>query len=197
METNSPLINELLEFLGESPTKGSDPNMTTLLRQGQAAQQWLLTHYLPSWLELIGSLVDCEYPQARAHRVQLRALSRMSEHLDAKNADANQIMMLHSIETLLQSTLRTMNRAPAERDLQWGLWGRDVPLSIVHGFRETDFMNPMLCEGIAPCCMYAAFLVSQVVTDHGVADEIASKMFEQKPRQLIEIMREIPAAPEA
>lgn len=197
MGTNSPIINSLLDFLGENPVLGSDPNMTTLLRQGQIAQGWLVSNYLAAWLELIGGTIDCDYPLANAHRVQLRALSRMAEQISADSSDSQQIFGLHGIESMLKSTLRNMGGYPDERDLQWGIWARDVPMSIAYAFSETTFLNPLICEGIAPCCMYAAFLVSQVVTDDGVADEIAEKMFEQKPRALIEIMRSVPDSPEA
>lgn len=197
MDTPSPIINGLLDYLGEEPALGSDPNMTTLLRQGQAAQEWLLSNYLAAWLELIGGIVDCDYPLAKARRVQLRALSRLSEYLDANQPESQLIVELHNTEAMLQSTLRNMGGFPAERDMQWGIWARDVPMSIAYAFNDTTFLNPVICEGIAPCCMYAAFLVSQVVTDDGVAEEIADKMFEEKPRALIEIMRSIPDSPEA
>ncbi len=196
METPSPLINGLLDYLGEEPMLGS-PNMTTLLRQGQVAQEWLVTNYLASWLELIGGLVDCEYPLAKRFRVQYRALARLTQYLDPRDAESNQIVELRSVEANLQSTLRVMAGHPSERGMQWGIWARDVPMSIAHAFSDTAFLNPLICEGIAPCCMYAAFLVSQVVTDDGVAEEIAEKMFEEKPRALIEIMRSLPTAPEA
>lgn len=197
METQSPLINSLLDYLDEPPVLGSEPNMTTLLRQGQAAQEWLLTHYLPAWLEIIGGLVDCDYPLGRAHRVQLRALARLAERLDANSLDSEQIMMLNSVESLIKGTLRIMNKTPSERDMQWGLWARDVPMSIAYAFSETTFLNPLICEGIAPCCMFAAFLVSMVVTDSGVAEEIEERMFGEKPRVLVELMRTIPDSPEA
>lgn len=197
METHSPIINSLLDYLDEPPVLGSDPNMTTLLRQGQAAQEWLLTHYLASWLELVGGIVDCDYPLARPFRVQLRALARLAEHLDAGHSDSEQIMHLTSVEAMLKSTLRSMNGSPSERDMQWGLWARDVPMSIAYAFSETTFLNPMICEGIAPCCMFAAFLVSMVVTDDGVAEEIEERMFGEKPRVLVDLMRSIPDSPEA
>ncbi len=168
--------------------------MTTLLRQGQVAQEWLLTNYLTAWLELVGGTVDCDYPLAKAYRVQLRALARMAEHLSASDPGSQQIVELHHIEAMLQSTLRSMGGYPAERDMQWGIWARDVPLSVAYGFGETEFLDPTICHGIAPCCMYAAFLVSQVVTDAGVAEEIAQKMFEEKPRALVEIMRSLPVS---
>ncbi len=197
METPSPIINGLLDYLGEEPMRDSDPNRTTLLRQAQVAEAWLLSNYLAAWLELIGGLVDCDYPLARAYRVQLRALSRLAGHIDINGPTSSQIVALNSVESMLQSTLRSMGVCPSERDMQWGIWARDVPMSIAYGFSETTFLNSFICEGIAPCCMYAAFLVSQIVTDDGVAEEISGKMFEAKPRALIEIMRSIPDAPEA
>jgi hypothetical protein len=192
---SSPLTNHLLEFLGEPPMPGSVANPTTLLRQGQAAQEWLLSHYLTSWLELIGGLVEAGYPKATAFRSQLRANARLAEYIDADNS--NQVFCLESIRASLQSTLRMMGGYPSERDMQWGVWARDVPMSIAYAFDESEFMDAVVCESIAPCCMYAAFLVSHVVEDAGVAEEIASAMFEQKPRALVEILRSLPTAPEA
>lgn len=197
MDSPSPIIDNILDYLGEPPAGGSGANMTTLLRQGQAAQEWLLTHYLPSWLELIGGLVDCDYPLARAHRVQLRALGNQADCIAACASEAEQVVLLYGVESLLRSNLRHMHVSPRERDLQWGLWARDVPMSIAHAFTESEFMNPLICEGIAPVCMLSAFLVSQVVTDDGVAETISHKMFEEKPRALIDIVRGIPSSPEA
>jgi hypothetical protein len=193
----SPLINNLLDYLGEEPIVGSDPNMTTLLRHGQAAQEWLLTQYLGSWLELVGGLVGCGYPLALAHRPMMHALSRLGEKLNPALSVTDQVFFLGSVHDHLQSILRRMNGFPDERSMQWGIWARDVPMAIVYGFSETSFLNPLICEGIVPCCMYAALLVSQVVTDDGVAEEIEDKMFEAKPRALAELLRELPAAPEA
>lgn len=196
MNLPSTIINNILDCLGETPTM-AEVNMTTLLRQGHTAQQWLLTHYLPSWLELIGGLVGCDYPVARTHRVQLRTLGNQAEHINARASEYEQIAALYGIESLLRSNLRHMHVSPSERDLQWGIWARDVPMSIAHAFTESEFMNPIICEGIAPVCMLSAFLVSHVVTDDGVAEEISSRMFEEKPRALIELMRSIPSSPEA
>lgn len=176
---------------------GSEANMTTLLRQAQVAQEWLIKNYLGCWLELIGGTIECDYPLARAHRVQLRSLANLVDHVDPLSPQTDQFMRLHSVSTMLQSTLRSMGGAPRERDLQWGIWARDVPTAIAYALEESEFMDPLICEHIAPCCMFAAFLVSRVVTDDGVADEISGKMFEEKPRLLMQLLRELPTAPEA
>jgi len=196
MET-SPLTNNLLDFLGEEPVFGTDPNPAKLLQQGQVAQAWLLETYLAAWLELIGGLVDCEYPIALAFRPSLRAIARLAELIDPGLSLPEQIEQLTSMQTYLKSTLKMMNTVPREREFQWGIWARDVPMSIAYGFEEVEFLDPLVCRDIAPVCMYAAFLVSLVVTDSGVAEEISSKMFGELPRQLVELLRSLPAVPEA
>ena len=193
----SPLINHLLDYLGEDSDSEATLNNTTLLRHAQIAQEWLLTHYLRAWLELVGALVECKYPVALRHQVQLRALARLAETVDSNSSVAEQHLLLESIHTYLRSTLKIMNGLPTERSMQWGVWANEVALSIAYGFSETDFLDAMICQSIAPCCMYASFLVSQVVEDEGVASEISSKMFEQKPRALLELLRRAPVAPEA
>ena len=197
MEDPSPLTNNLLEFLGEPPVTGSAPNATTLMRQAEAAEKWLYKIYLGSWLTLIGSLVDAEYPLALSFRVQLRALSRLEEQLDPLSPPVNQVVLLQSVQTHLRSTLKRMNLYPEERGLQWGIWARDVPMAVASGFDETEFLDAHICKDIAPCVMYAALLVSEVVTDDGVAEEIEATMFGELPRSLIELLRGVPSAPEA
>ncbi len=197
MENTSPIIDHLLDYLEEPLVVGSGANMTTVLRQALAAQEWLLTQYLGSWLELVGGVVDCEYPHAMRFRAQLRAIGRLAERVSAATPNQEQVVLLESIQSCLKTTLRSMNIVPRDRDLQWGIWARDIPMAIATAFGETGFLDPLICEGIAPCCMYAALLVSQVVTDDGVAEEIADKMFEEKPRALVELMRGLPVAPEA
>jgi len=197
MDTSSPVINHLLDFLGESPLQAPDPNPTTLLRHGQVAQEWMLKCYLHSWLELIESLVQCDYPEARAHRLMFRAVAGLREDIDPAFDPQRQSVFLHSVTTHLQSTARAVGGYPDERSLQWGIWARDIPLSVVYGFEETSFMDSSTCQDIAPPCMYAAFLVSQVVTDEGAAEEIEETMFEVLPRALVTLLRSLPDAPEA
>lgn len=198
MQTQSPLEYHLLEYLGEDPFTAQDPkNLTTLLRHGQIAQEWLIREYLGAWLELIGGLVDASYPLALRNRVRFRALARLAEQLDPALPPAEQVSFLHSTQTHLQSTLRSMSICPSERDMQWGLWSRDIPVAIAFGFTETEILSPLVCEGVGQVCMYAALLVSQVVTDDGVAEEIVGRMFESKPRALLELLRGVPDAPEA
>ncbi len=197
MEDTSPLTNSLLEFLGEPPVLGPDTNPTTLMRQAEEAQRWLYKIYLGSWLELVGSVVEAGYPLARSHQSSLRAISRLEEQLDPLSHASHQVVFLHSVQTYLRSALKHMDIYPEERGLQWGIWARDVPMAIAHGFDETDFLDALICKDIAPCVMYAALLVSEVVTDEGTAEEIAETMFEELPRLLIELLRAVPAAPEA
>ncbi len=198
MDTASPLEYHLLDYLGEDPfAPTKDKNFTTLLRHGQVAQEWLIKAYLGAWLELVGGLVDCEYPLAMRHRVQLRAISRLAEQLDPGLTPAEQVSFLVSVQTYLQSVLRRMAVCPSDRDMQWGIWGKDVPTAIAYGFGDTGILSPLVCESIAQCTMYAALCVSQCVTDDGVAEEIITQMFEAKPRALLELLRAVPDAPEA
>lgn len=198
MHTHSPLEYHLLEYLGEDPFAVQNPkNPTTLLRHGQIAQEWLIKAYLGAWLELIGGLVDASYPLALRYRAQFRALARLGERLDPSLPPAEQVSFLMGAQHHLQSTLRSMAECPSERDMQWGLWGRDIPVAIAFGFTDTEILSPLVCESIGQCCMYAALLVSQVVTDDGVAEEIVGQMFEAKPRALLELLKTIPDAPEA
>jgi len=198
MQTQSPLEYHLLDYLGEDAFVVKDPkNLTTLLRHGQIAQEWLLKAYLGAWLELVGGLVDCEYPRALRNRVQLRALSRLGEQLDPSLSPTEQLSFLQSVLTHLQSTLRHMSVCPSSRDMQWGIWGKDVPMAIAYGCVDAQVVSPLISESIADCCMYAALLVSHCVTDYGVAEEIVTRMFEAKPRALLELLQAVPDAPEA
>jgi hypothetical protein len=197
MEDPSPLTNGLLEFLGEPPVLDAHANPTTLIQQAQVAEAWLFKVYLGSWLELIGGLVGAGYPLATAFQPSLRAISRLAERLVPGLPVTNQVVLLQSVQTYLRSTLKLMHLYPEERGLQWGIWARDVPMAIAWGFDETDYLDALICKDIAPCVMYAALLVSEVVTDDGVAEEISEKMFGELPRSLVELLRAVPAAPEA
>ncbi len=198
MQTHSPLEYHLLEYLGEDPFVVQDQkNLTTLLRQGQVAQAWAVQEYLGAWLELVGGMVEASYPLALRHRVRFRAISRLGEQLDPARPPAEQVSFLMSVQTYLQSLLRTISICPAARDMQWGIWGRDVPMAVAYGFSDTTILEPLVCESVSQCCMYAALLVSQCVTDDGVAEEIVTKMFEEKPRALLELLQAVPDAPEA
>lgn len=172
-------------------------NPATLMCQAQVAQDWLFQVYLGAWLDLIGGLVDAGYPLAGAFRPSLRAIGRLTEQLTPDLPVAEQVMLLASVQHHLRSTLRLMGLYPEERGLQWGIWARDVPMAIAYGFDETDFLDALICKDVAPCVMYAALLVSEVVTDTGVAEEIEATMFGELPRSLIELLRSVPAAPEA
>lgn len=193
---DSALTNNLLDFLGEPPVD-AETNLTTVLRHGVVAQEWLLKTYLKDWLVLLGATVDAEYDLAKAHRVTIRALARFSERIDPALTPLEQIQFLNSIETHLKSLLRHISGYPQERDLQWGIWSRDVPMHIAYGFSEAQILDPVICECIAPVCMLLAFLVSQIVSDSGVAEEIEETMFGKLPRQLLELIRQLPEAPEA
>ena len=195
MESAS-LSNHLLEYLGEEPVVPQNSNPTTLLRHGQIAQEWLLKSYLGAWIELIGGLVDCDYQVARANARVFKAVALQAKRIDPGLTNTEQIFFLGGLQAALQHAARSCGVA-TERSMQWGVWARDVPMAIAHGFSDTDFLNPVICEGIAPCSMYAAFLVSQTVTDTGVSEEIASKMFEELPRVLLDVLQRVPAAPEA
>jgi len=198
MDTSSPLEYHLLDYLGEDPFVVKDPkNLTTLLRHGQIAQEWLVKEYLGAWLELVGGVVEASYPLALRHRVLLRSLARYAEHLDPSLPTVEQVSFLTSLQLGIQGALRLMSVCPSERDMQWGLWGRDVPMAIAYGCTDSEVVSPIVCEAVSQCCMYAALLVSQCVTDDGVAEEIVSRMFEAKPRTLLELLRATPDAPEA
>jgi hypothetical protein len=192
----TPLADHLLDYLGEGPSSPVAHNLTTVMRQGQAAQEWLLVEYLGAWLDLISGLVTAEYPLAVKYAGAIRAIGRLKHQLSAELDVSEQVFFLKGLEDSIKGVARFTGVA-TERSMQWGIWGKDIPASIGYGFSETDVLSPLICEGIAPVCMYAAFLVSQVVTDEGVAEEVADKMFETMPRQLLELLRGIPSAPEA
>lgn len=196
METKSPIENGLLDYLGEGLAMGPRLNPTTLLRHGQIAQEWLLSSYLGAWLELIGGLVDCDYPLARAHAVQFRALARLGKEIDPGLCGNDQVFFLGSLESLLKFSCKSAG-TPHTRAMQWGVDARDVAMAVVDGFIDSKILNPVICEAAVPCAMYAAFLVSQVVTDAGVAEEIAVKMFEELPRGILDTIRRVPESPEA
>jgi len=197
MEDPSPLTSGLLEILGEPPMAGLAPNPTTLIRQAEVAQDWLFQVYLGSWLQLVGGLVEAGYPLAKSFRGPLRAIGRLTDRLVPDLDLAEQVVLLQSVQHHLRSTLRLMGLYPEERGLQWGIWARDVPMAIAYGFDETEFLDALICKDVAPCVMYAALLVSEVVTDDGVAEEIVESMFGEMPRSLVELIRGVRAAPEA
>ena len=176
---------------------GLAPNPTTLIRQAEVAQDWLFQVYLGSWLQLVGGLVEAGYPLAKSFRGPLRAIGRLTDRLVPDLDLAEQVVLLQSVQHHLRSTLRLMGLYPEERGLQWGIWARDVPMAIAYGFDETEFLDALICKDVAPCVMYAALLVSEVVTDDGVAEEIVESMFGEMPRSLVELIRGVRAAPEA
>lgn len=196
METSSPIENNLLDYLGEEPVMGREPNLTTVLRQGQIAQEWLLTAYLGAWLQLIGGLVKCDYPLAMGRAEAFLAVARLEQQIDPGLSAIDQVFFLENTQTYIKLLAKNTG-VPSTRSMQWGIWARDVAVAITAGFVESDILNPVICEALTPCCQYAAFVVSQVVTDDGVAEEISAKMFEALPRVLLNIIQRTPAAPEA
>lgn len=195
----SPIINNLLDSLGEEPLAGEEANATTLLKQAEVAVDWLLRDYLYSWLELARGLVGCSYPQALAYRVRLNVIADMRLDLDtvAKGSSTEKVFFLAGLETHLRSLLSGMPGSPSSRSLQWGVDARDIGAAIGYGFREAAFLDDGIPGQVSACAMLTAFLVSQIVTDDGVAEEIAERMFVTKPMLLIEKLQELPAAPEA
>ncbi len=192
----TPLADHLLDYLDEDPAPVVAYNLTTLMRQGQVAQEWLLTEYLGTWLDLLGGLVTCGYPLAVKYAGALRAIGALKGQLDASKDVAEQVFFLKGCEDSIRGVARFCGVA-SERSMQFGVWARDIPIALAYGFSETDILSPLICEGIAPVCMYAAFLVSQVVTDEGVAEEVSDRMFETLPRELLTLLSSLPAAPEA
>jgi len=193
----NPLTYHLRDYLHEDLNIQSTPtSLTTLMHHGQAAQQWLLTEYLGQWLKLVEDLLACDYPLARKHARLILGLGALGRQLPDPRDEALQVFFLEGIQGRLKDLGRGTNVASA-RSMQWGVWARDVPTAIADAFGETDVLDPLVCRGVAPCCMYAAFVVSQIVTDEGVAEEIAQKMFEDLPRELLRYLDRLPAAPEA
>jgi len=192
----TPLTDHLLEYLCEEYHLTVAYSLTTLMHEGQVAQEWLLTKYLAAWLNLIGGCVDAGYPLALRHGRALRAIQKLELQIDAARDVSDQVFFLRGVEDSIKGVARFCG-VPDERSMQWGVWGRDVPIAMAYGFSETEVLSPLICEGIAPCCMYAAFLVSLVVTDEGTAEEIADRMFEVMPRELLDLLQRLPAAPEA
>ena len=194
----SPIVNNLLDSLGEEPLAGEEVNVTTLLKQAEVSVDWLLRDYLYSWLELARWLVGCSYPQALAYRVRLNVIADMRLDLDtvAKGSVSEKVFFLGGIETHLRSLLSSMPAAPSSRSLQWGVDARDVAAAIGYGFKESAFLDDGIPGQVASCSMLCAFLVSQIVTDDA-AEEIAGRMFLAKPMALIEKLQALPPAPEA
>lgn len=190
------LTEHLLEYLSIDEPPHAVNNDTTLLHQAAASQEWLLTKYLATWLELLGELVQCDYPLARSNAINLRAVSRLREYLEPTAGAERLSFILETIDRNLRQ-LALYTKVPQDRAMQWGIWARDVPMSIAYAFAERPFLDSSLCKEIASCCMYGAFVVSQIVTDSGAADEIEDRMFEEMPRDLLGLMQSTPPAPEA
>ena len=196
----SPIINNLLDSLGEEPLAGEEVNATTLLKQAEVAVSWLLQDYLFSWLEIAGGTIGCSYPQALAYRVRLRVISDMRldlERLTKSGSVSEKVFFLGGVETHLRSLAGNMNLAPSSRSLQWGVDARDIAAAVGYGFREAAFLDDGIPGQVASCAMLTAFLVSQIVTDDGVAEEIAGRMFTVKPYELVDLLQGLPVAPEA
>jgi len=195
----SAITESLLEYLGEeerAPLPIANP--ATVLLQGERAQAWLLEKYLHAWLGIIGGLPTAGYPRAKSLGVAMRLNSLGSEaaELHRPRSRLDTLFMLEGLLVVLRSVCASVNR-PDERSMQWGIWARDVPMSVAYGFTESEILDPVICEGVATCCMYSAYLVSMVVADEGVAEEVADRMFERLPRELLGLLRDTPAAPEA
>lgn len=192
---NTAITYHLHDYFGVDATI-DHVNPTTLLRQATVAQEWLLTKYLSTWLEVVGSLVECDYPLAKSNAINLRAVAGLREHLDPAADHATLSFLLASVDRNLRH-LALYTKLPQDRAMQWGIWARDVPMSIAHALTEQPFLDGAICKEIASCCMYAAFVVSQIVTDSGVADELEMRLFEEMPMELLGLLSAVPAAPEA
>lgn len=192
------LTNHLLDYLHEDDEQRrlSPCSQATLLQHGMVAQEWLLKSYLDGWLKLLGGTVFCEYPLARRHAASIRGIERMRDALDPTLSTADQVFLLRGLEDALKG-VAAFTGAPSQRSLQWGVWGREVPAALALAFEQSDDLSPVVCEAIAACCMYAAFLMSQIVTDSGTADEVGDSMFEQEPRVLLKLLDGLPEAPAA
>lgn len=190
------LIAHLLDSLEEDPSDVAPVNNTTLHRQATVATRWLMEQYLFSWLELLEGAIKCEYPHALANRVRLQVLANLRRDLQPEDT-GKCVFVLAGIETHLRAMLRDLHVAPDERSMQWGIWARDVPVSIAYGFQDSGFLDDTVPKQIAVCSMLCAFLMSLLVEDDGVEQEIASRMFDEKPRVLLDLLRAIPDAPEA
>lgn len=189
------LLTHLLDSLDEDTTTPT-VNDTTLHHQATAATRWLVQDYLFSWLELAEGAIKAEYPRALTHRIRLQVLSNLRHDFEGKGI-GECIFLLASIETHLRSILADLRLAPDDRALQWGIWGRDIPISVAFGFQDAGFLDDTLPKQIATCTMQLAFLMSQLVEDDGVAEEISARMFDKKPRELVKLLQRIPQAPEA
>lgn len=196
--TTSPLTEHLHEYLHEEPSAAPAANLATVLKQGERAQDFLWEKYLGAWLDVIGGLPQAGYSRAnrKGFAQRLERLGKTAAELREERTKTEAVFFLESLRFLLSGACAEVNRAD-ERSMQWGLWARDVPMSIAYGFSESAVLDPLICEGIAPCCMYAAYLTSMIVEDEGVAEEIEYRFFEQLPRELLTLVRETPAAPEA
>lgn len=192
---NTALTYHLNDYLGIDVS--IDPaSATTLMQQAMQAQEWLRATYLPEWLELLGGLVVCDYPLARSNAAALRGVCDMRSTIEQATDIAQLEFALANIERNVR-TIATSTKLPRDRAMQWGIWARDVPMAIAHGLAEQPFLDAGVCKAIAGCCMYCAYVTSQIVTDDGVAEEIAMRMFEVMPRELLALLSSAPPAPEA
>lgn len=190
------LSSHLAEYLHDD-TSAAAANPATLLMQAERAQQWLIDVYLTEWLQLVGELPASRAKSSSvAMRLRLRILGREAAQLAKPRDKAELVFYLESLHTILRSAAREIG-APDSRAMQWGVWGRDIPMAMAYAFGDSSVLDPVICEGIAPCCMYAAFVVSVGLEDPAAADEIEERMFERRPRELLALIQQTPAAPEA
>jgi len=190
----SPILANLTEYLHDPDSSARPSNPATVVAQGERAQRWLLDVYLFSWLELLAQLPAAGYRRARPRLRFERLRNEAATLKDARDAD-EWIFYLTSLQSLLRRLASEVN-VPDERSMQWGIWARDIPMAVADGFEEIT-LDGSISDGIAAACMYAAFLAGMVIEDSGTAEEVSFAMFEQLPRQLLQIVKEVPLAPEA
>lgn len=194
MATTSHLTNHIRYVLGEEPLPVT-ANPATTLRQAERAQRWLLEVYLVEWLKVVAALKlpDSDWIE----RIASNALTRLGGGIATDGTKTELVFFLGGLQSHLRLFLSHLNGAPRGRSLDWGIMGRDVPMAIVDGYREAGGLDPVVCEGVSQCTMLCAFLVSQVLDEGALAEQISETMFEAKTLELLRVLDEVTPSPEA
>lgn len=197
--TCCPLVTAAMELVELDPVPGSRVNETATLLRAARAERWLLETYLQAWLDGCAELPKAGYPLAQkiVHRLQaLPAL--LTPALDTHCDAAGRSFALNNVTDCLQRLcVETFNDTNECRSLQWGIWARDPAADMAAAFKKVPFLDPAPCKELTKPTMYAAYLMSQIITDDGVAEEIEAALFDGLHGALGGILLEIRDAVEA
>lgn len=199
----SVITNHLRYLLEEEAPLPVTANQTTILRQAEHAQHWLMHCYLRDWIGVAQDWVHKRSGSQLQRFQQLQAIVRLACYLGPSGSllhatKTEKVFFLGSLQGYLRSYLTSTGHYPHDRSLDWGIRAKGVAASVVDAFKESGFLDPVVCDGVAQCVMLLAFLMSQELPEQSAqAEEICGRMFEKKAQELLDDLLELPTSPEA